>query len=160
MIYILLIFIAAIFLGAYLSYYQENKFSISFMETFNLTEMPIVTMFAGDSKINFLLDTGSTQSYISGAASDLITGKEAMCNMQIISAQGSAKASCKVIDTVLTYKDKDFDIRLFVNSGLDTSFEDIKQKKGITLHGVIGSDFLDKYSYIIDFEKYLAYPKK
>jgi hypothetical protein len=80
--------------------------------------------------------------------------------MEVISALGTEKSSCKVIDSVLSYKDKDFDVRLFVNKSLDTSFSDIKKKRGITLHGVLGSDFLNRYSYIVDFEKYLAYPKK
>lgn len=139
---------------------KEEDFSISFMETFNLTEMPIVTFLAGNTKINFLLDTGSSQSYIAQTASNLVTGKEMICNIDVISAQGTEDLTCKVIDTTLTYKNKEFEVRLFVNKSLNISFSDLKDKKGITLHGILGSDFLDKYSYIIDFKKYLAYPKK
>jgi hypothetical protein len=139
---------------------KKDKFSISFMETFNLTEMPIITMFAGNTKVNFLLDTGATQSFIAQSVSNLVTGKESTYSMEVISAQGTEESNCKIIDTVLTYKDRDFDVKLIVNSSLDTSFKDLKVKKGIILHGILGSDFLDRYSYIIDFEKYLAYPKK
>lgn len=138
----------------------DNKSSISFMETFNLTEMPIVTFLAGDTKINLLLDTGSTSSYISKNASNLITGSEAVCNMNVISANGTNKLSCRVVDTFLSYNNKDYEIKLLVNENLDKSFKDIKDSKGITLHGILGSDFMDKHSYIIDFEKYIVYSKK
>lgn len=138
----------------------DNKNSISFMETFNLTEMPIVTFLAGNTKINFLLDTGSSQSFISHNASDLITGTEEVCGMSITSAQGTEDVTCKRIDTVLTYKERDYEVNLFVNKSLNKSFNDLKVQKGITLHGILGADFLDRYSYVMDFEKYLAYPKK
>lgn len=138
----------------------DNKSSISFMETFNLTEMPIVTFLAGDSKINFLLDTGASKSFISPSASNLVVGEEAIGSMNVISATGTENMTCKMIETVLSYKDRDYEVSLFVNKGLETSFKDIKAEKGVVLHGVLGADFLDKYSYVLDFEKYLAYPKK
>ena len=138
----------------------DNKNSISFMETFNLTEIPIVTFLAGDAKINFLLDTGASKSFISPSASKLIVGKEAIGSMDVISATGTENMTCKMIETVLSYKDRDYEVKLFVNKGLETSFKDLKAEKGVVLHGVLGADFLDKYSYVLDFEKYLAYPKK
>lgn len=138
----------------------NNKNPISFMETFNLTEMPIVTFLAGDTKINFLLDTGSSQSFIAKDFSDFVTGKEVVDCMNLTSATGTEQVTCRVIDTVLTYKDKDYDVTLWVNEGLSSAFADLKSTQGITLHGILGSDFLSKHSYILDFEKYLAYPKK
>lgn len=155
---------AILFAAAYIVYKitseVDNKNSISFMETFNLTEMPIVTLLAGDTKINFLLDTGASQSYIAQSASHLVTGTETLYDMSITSAQGTEDMTCKMIETVLTYKGRDYGVKLFVNKGLDTSFGDLKAQKGIILHGILGVDFLDRYSYVMDFEKYLAYPKK
>lgn len=158
------IFAATILAAVYAVYKAtskaDNKNSISFMETFNLTEMPIVTFLAGDTKINFLLDTGASKSFISPSASNLVVGEEAIGSMDVISATGTENMTCKMIETVLSYKDRDYEVRLFVNEGLEASFKDIKSEKGIVLHGVLGADFLDKYSYVMDFEKYLAYPKR
>lgn len=159
--YILIsIVLAALYVAYKVTSKVDNKNSISFMETFNLTEMPIVTFLAGDTKINFLLDTGASRSYIASNASDFVTGTEAICGMDVTSAKGTDRMTCKMIETVLTYKDRNYDVRLFVNKDLDTSFGDLKTQKGITLHGILGADFLDKYSYVMDFEKYVAYPKK
>lgn len=154
------IVLAALYIAYKVTSKVDNKNSISFMETFNLTEMPIVTLLAGDTKINFLLDTGASQSYIAQSASDLVTGTEAMCGMDVTSANGTDRMTCKMIETVLSYRGRDYDVKLFVNKGLDTSFSDLKSQKGIILHGILGVDFLDRYSYVMDFEKYLAYPKK
>lgn len=158
------IFIAIILASAYIIYqiFRNTgiKNSISFMETFNLTEMPIVTFLSGDVKVNFLLDTGSSHSFLAQNASSLITGTEAVCDMSVTSAQGTEDMTCKIIETVLTYKNKDYDVKLVVNKSLDISFNDLKAQKGIILHGILGSDFLDRYSYIMDFGKYIAYPNK
>lgn len=157
---IVALIIAAIYIAYRINRKVKDKNFISFMETFNLTEMPIVTFLAGSVKINFLLDTGSTQSFIAQNASDLITGAEAMCGMSVTSAQGTEELTCKMIETVLTHRNKDYNVKLFVNKSLDIAFSDLKTKKGITLHGILGSDFLDRYSYIMDFGKYIAYSKK
>ena len=37
---------------------------MSFRESMDLTELPVVTFYQGDKKINFLLDTGSNNSLI------------------------------------------------------------------------------------------------
>lgn len=157
---LILIVLAALYVAYKVTSKVDNKNSISFMETFNLTEMPIVTFLAGDTKINFLLDTGASRSFISSSASKLVVGEEAIGSMDVISATGTESMTCKMIETVLSYKDRNYEVRLFVNEGLETSFKDIKAEKGVVLHGVLGADFLDKYSYVVDFEKYLAYPKK
>lgn len=129
------------------------------METFNLTDIPIITMFSGTNKINFLLDTGASQSFISQKASKYINGIETTCDLSLISANGSEESHCKVVETILSFKHRNFKVKLTVNKNLDTAFFDLKEKKGITLHGILGSDFFNKYSYIIDFKKYVAYPQ-
>ena len=39
--------------------YNRKKVKMSFKESMNLTELPIVTFYNGTNKLNFLLDTGS-----------------------------------------------------------------------------------------------------
>lgn len=134
--------------------------TISFLETFNLTEMPIVTFFAGKNKLNFLLDTGSSNSHISNKASKLVEGNRENIETEITSATTVENVTCERIDTILTYNNKDFKVKLFINKSLDDTFKSLKKNQGISLHGILGNDFLSEYSYIIDFEKYLAYTKK
>ena len=39
--------------------YNRKKVKMSFKESMNLTELPVVTFYNGTNKLNFLLDTGS-----------------------------------------------------------------------------------------------------
>lgn len=159
--YILIVIIIAIVCTVYnLVSKVDSKNSISFMETLNLTELPIVTFLAGDTKINFLLDTGSSQSFIAENTSHLISGEEAVDNLALTSATGTEHLICKVIETSLTYKKKDYNVTLWVNESLNKAFSDLKNTQGITIHGILGSDFFSKYSYVLDFEKNIAYSKK
>ena len=43
---------------------KKNNSKISFKEAMDLAELPVVTFYNGDVKLNFLLDTGSNISYI------------------------------------------------------------------------------------------------
>lgn len=163
MIYVI-ITIAALLVSicAYFMMCKSNmKDSISFLETFNLTEMPIVTFFYGKKKLNFLVDTGSTNSHISKEMSSILEGKEQGIETKIICASPSAESLVsKTVDTSFTHNGKNYDIRLIVNQNLDKSFKIIKKERGITLHGILGTDFLSSHSYVVDFNKYLLYSKK
>ena len=45
----------------------KNRSKISFMESMNLTDLPVITFTNNDTKLNFLLDTGSDSSYINNS---------------------------------------------------------------------------------------------
>lgn len=132
---------------------------ISFRETFDLTDIPIVTFYAGENKVNFLLDTGSSQSFIASKSADLVQGKERDGEMSITSVHGTEALTCKVIETVLTHSNKEYGVQLYVNESLNKAFEEVKKSNGANIDGILGSDFLDRYSYVIDFKKYLAYSR-
>ena len=36
----------------------------------------------------------------------------------------------------------------------------IKKTKGVTIHGLIGNGFMQKYKYVLDFKEMIAYSKK
>ena len=59
---------------------KRNNSKISFKEAMDLVELPVVTFYNGDTKLNFLLDTGSNVSYINNSIIPLLvhekTGKE------------------------------------------------------------------------------------
>ena len=55
---IILIITAAIITGILAGIKKKNS-EISFREAMDLAELPVITFYNGDRKINFLLDTGS-----------------------------------------------------------------------------------------------------
>jgi predicted aspartyl protease len=140
---------------------KRNSRKISFKESMDLAELPIVTFYQGDKKFNFLLDTGSNYSHISKEAAAELVG-EVQASEGQVSGIGGEKADVfsGVCKTVLTYKNEQFDIELCIGEHLNDTFSAIKAETGVQVHGLIGNKFFQRYKYILDFEELVAYTKK
>lgn len=141
------------------SNYFHSKYSdevkISIKKALDSAQIPIVTFQEGDMELNFLLDSGSSHSHISSATSKILIGTPIETDYTYATAAGS-NTSSKIIESILKYKDKEFKVNLFVNEGLDSSFESVKDECGIQVHGILGNDFLVEHKYVIDYAKLVA----
>lgn len=73
----LAVFILAIIINGIEDYCkQRKKVNMSFKEAMDLVELPVVTFFNGDKKLNFLLDTGSNISQINSSILPLLDYKK------------------------------------------------------------------------------------
>lgn len=156
--------ILIIFMSILLAYIVNNidilnkkNDKISFRESMDLTELPIITLYNGNTKINFLLDTGSNNSHIN---------KSFLCNLEyeeteevrdVVGMEGNT-ISNNTCNIVVHYKDKEYKEN-FVISDLDNAFNVVKEENGVQLHGILGSRFFEKYSYVLDFADLVAYSK-
>ena len=131
---------------------------MSFREAMDLVELPVVTFYNKDTKLNFLLDTGSDLSHINKSVLPSLEYKEIKESRNIICAGGNMQ-SLNCCDMTVTYKNQKFIDRFYI-SDLDEAFGAIKTETGVQIHGILGSKFFAKYKYIIDFEKLIAYSKK
>lgn len=141
---------------------RKNRNKMPFIEGFHLIEMTIVTLFNNGKKLNFLLDTGSNNSYISKSASEI---KGLSCEnfpVDSINVTGSTgNYDCnRAIKISLSYKDQTYSTELYILESLDESFKSIEETNGVQLHGILGTSFLQKYNFVIDFDKLVAYKKK
>lgn len=136
---------------------KRNNRKMSFRESMDLADMPIVTFYQGEKKFNFLLDTGSNYSHISSKAATELDGT--MMNAQAkVSGIGEGQTS-GVCRTTLSYKGANYDIDLCITDHLSEAFDSIKLETGVLVHGLIGNQFLQKYRYILDFDELVAYIK-
>ena len=55
---------------------QSKRVNMSFKEAMDLVELPVVTFYNGDKKLNFLLDTGSNISQINSSILPLLDYKK------------------------------------------------------------------------------------
>lgn len=131
---------------------------MSFRESMDLTELPIVTFYQGDKKINFLLDTGSNNSLINAYCGLDIEFNGTNVESEIYGINGE-KIVAKCAKIKFSYKNFTFDYNFQV-CDLSNTFEAIKRETGVTIHGILGNQFFKQYSYILDFEKLVAYSKK
>jgi predicted aspartyl protease len=130
---------------------------ISFKEAMDLTEMPIITLYQGEKKFNFLLDTGSNNSIIDSNILDQIERKIINERSSLFGMEGNVKevSMCKI---VLSYKDKEYEYKYLIQD-MKAPFDNIKNSTGVTLHGIIGSNFFNEYKYVLDFSELVAYSK-
>lgn len=137
----------------------KPKDSMSFMESMNLVNLPIVTFFQGDKRFNFLLDTGSNRSVIDkGVLKNIkhtITNNPELSNIMGMDGILHQTQSCEI---TLYYKDREYTYEYIVQD-MKEAFASIKQSSGVTLHGIIGSSFFNKFKYVLDFDELIAYSK-
>lgn len=134
---------------------RKKSSEISFREAMDLAELPVITFYNGDKKINFLLDTGSNISYLNESiVSSLVTestGEES----NIIGIEGN-KINCKICKMIIRRKNQEFEEEFSI-ADLDKAFSIVKKESGVQIHGILGSRFFEKYKYVLDFKDYIAY---
>lgn len=140
-------------------YYKKNKrVDMSFKEAMDLTELPVVTFYNGNKKLNFLLDTGSNKSYINSSNLPYIQHNKIEGVEEVIGIEGNTK-NTELCEIDITYKNQKFK-EIFNIHNMDDAFNIVKEESGVQIHGILGSLFFQKYKYIFDFETLVAYSKK
>lgn len=157
---IVILFLVTISIIYYIVRETNNKINsyMSFRESMDLTELPVVTFYQGDKKINFLLDTGSNNSLINAYCGLDIEFNGTNIESEIYGLNGE-KIMAKCAKIKFSYKDFTFDYNFQV-CNLSNTFEAIKKETGVNIHGILGNQFFKEYSYILDFNKLVAYSKK
>lgn len=131
--------------------------TVSFAEAMDLVELPIITVQNNNTKINLLLDTGSNSSYISpNILKDLNYDEIELSNTTI--GFGGGATHTRGCNMKIKYKKLIFE-DIFIIMQSDDVFAAIKQECGVQVHGILGSKFFDRYSYVIDFKDLIAYIK-
>ena len=160
MIYIcLILIIALIIVGAQLirKYSKIYKRAISFRESMDLTGLPVITFNQGKTKLNFLFDTGATDSVINSSVLDKIKYTEIEgIQCEVYGMEGNVqKVGFVNIDLTRDLKFSDE----FQVVDMSSAFDQVKKETGVTIVGILGNTFFQKYKYIIDYEQMIVYPK-
>lgn len=160
MIVVLILFTLIII--SVVSYYifkqaRIRKYALSFRDSMDLVELPVVTFHHGKKKLNLLLDTGSSESIINSTELDKIVYKELEGQKPLMGMEGNIQMN-KVITTVISYSALKFD-HPFIAADMSDAFGKIKKETGVTIHGILGSDFFSRYKYVLDFDKLVFYKK-
>lgn len=155
---IILVLAVAVIVNTIEDIRRKNKSKISFKESIDLTELPVVTFYNGDKKINFLLDTGSNISYINKSVVSSFTVTPVQGSSTFIGVEGN-KNETSLCSMTLKYRDNIFE-EVFSLADMDKAFDSVKKESGVTIHGILGSKFFEKYRYVLDFKELIAYIRK
>ena len=130
--------------------------NMSFMESLNLTGLPIACFNNNGQALNMVLDTGSNACLINQEALKGLEFTVRGTHDGVMGINGGGDKNGMLIYLPLSYKSYSFNFECCV-SDLSETFKTIKQEYGVTLHGVLGTDFFTKYKYILDFNEMIAY---
>lgn len=128
---------------------------ISFRETMDLVDLPIITFQVGGKKLNFLLDTGANYCIIDSNLIDTIEHTKLDLEGTVYGV-GGAEVEVDYASIDLKYKGVVY-ADMFQVLDLSNTFDMLKKEKGVNLHGVLGNSFFQKYKYVIDFDELVAY---
>ena len=134
---------------------DKNKSRISFKESLDLTDLPIITLRQGNNKINLLLDTGSTKSVVLPSIMDTFEYSDTGEVGTIFGMEGNS-INTKYISMDLMYNYITY-TETFQVVDMSTAFNSIKQSTGVTIHGILGNSFFEKYGYVLHFKDLVAY---
>ena len=134
------------------------KKNMSFLESLNLTGLPIITFHNNGQTLNMVLDTGSNVCLINKQILPKLKYSEGESHTGIIGLSGTAEGGDTVL-LPLSYKDRDFDFECWVTD-LTEMVTSLKSEYGVTVHGLLGTGFFTKYKYILDFNSMIAYSLK
>ena len=140
---------------------KKEKTKISFKESLDLVELPVITFMNNNKKLNLLIDSGSDISYLcSKVISELnLTSEEEKVELNIITGIKSVDSICNKVKLNLSFKDNNFVEKFIILPELDHQFDDIKKENGVKIDGILGNSFLSKYKYIIDYKDLSVYMK-
>lgn len=128
---------------------------MSFRESMDLCELPIVTFINNNKKLNFLLDTGASGSIIDSNSLEGLSFTKLDKIGDIFGMEGT-KQEVTYISMSLGYKGKAYDDEFQVID-MSSPFGNMKAEYGVNLHGVLSSTFFQKYQYVLDFQELIAY---
>ena len=134
------------------------KKNMSFIESINLTGLPIITFHNNGHPVNMVLDTGSNVCIINKNVLTNLKYEVGEEHTGVIGLNGEAEAGNTVF-LPLTYKDWEFDFECWTTD-LSEMVSSMKKEYGVTIHGLLGTGFFQKYKYILDFNSMVAYSLK
>lgn len=158
---LIVVFVAfAATIGNFLFDIRRNKSdSMSFKEAMDLVELPVITFYNGNTKLNFLLDTGSNKNIINNVVLESLNYKKIdEDGIPVIGFNGTASIA-ESIEMDFNYKDKIYSSNFQVLD-MQEAFSQVKAETGVQIHGILGSLFFQEYGYVLDFESLVAYSKK
>ena len=121
------------------------------------TTLPIVTLQHNNVKIKMLVDTGSDCTYIDESILDLLVTTPSEKYIENI-VFGSGGAEGKHYYHSMPVKIGDAELQLnVVPVDLYSTIRDFRDTFGITIRGLLGSDFLSEYGFTLDMNAKIMY---
>lgn len=149
-VYILLIFLVIGIVALFANAIEDYNSRVSFSESVKVTNMPIVALRHNDMDIYFLIDSGSDISYIDESIIHKLTVKEKSGDgYDVLTANGYMKTFGSI---TIDLMHNNINVEGIFTVGNIKDAMDSAFAPNYEVRGIIGSMFLEKYDYIIDYK--------
>lgn len=152
---LLLVILLAIAINTIEVVMKKNNNKISFKESMDLAELPIITLYNKDKKLNFLLDTGSNISHINSSVLPTLDYEKVDRTVETVGFNGD-KVNTEFCKMTIMYKNQKFEEEFSITD-LEEAFNVVKKESGVQIHGILGSKFFENYRYVLDYSELIAY---
>ena len=157
-IVLLIVFVIAAIINGVEDYIRNERLLISFKESMSAVNVPVITLENNGKSLNFLIDTGADYSYLDINAVEGLVGRKTTKNKINIVTGGGDMTSYGNVTLCVNYGKHTFE-NTFVIADLTNQFK-AAFKDNIVIHGVLGTTFLKKYKYKLDFDDLSLHMKK
>lgn len=139
---------------------KKKKTSLTFKDSIHNTGLPIISLklqIPDKTFItyNFIVDTGSTVNVINTSYVKDLYSEDIKLNTELYGIGGNSGEAKKY--RLYFINDNNLYSGEFVSKDLSSSLDYIEEITGYTIHGLVGTNFLEEFKYKIDFSKYQLY---
>lgn len=119
------------------------------------TGLPLVIVKVFNLELCFLLDTGSNRNIIDERVYNHFKDKLNIVgeNEEVSTLQSLSKGF--ELEIPFLFEGSDYN-ETFICTGRIDGFDLIEEESGIQIHGILGSNFLLKYGWVIDFDNMMV----
>lgn len=133
----------------------DTKYKVSFDKHFNKVKVPLIKMkIAGQLKY-FVVDSGADNSVLSKSFYDSVNKQffvDLHYSQKILTPTGESTEQ-PFVETALSYKKDIFEDIPFIVADLSTVENYVYDTAKISIAGILGSAFFNKYKWAIDFDE-------
>ena len=137
--------------------YSKDKEAMSFREAMDLVDLPIITFYNESTKLNLLLDTGSSMNVINSNILESLTHTKLEESGTIYGMEGNV-INIEYISMKITHGNDSYS-SVFQLVDMQKAFDKIKEEYGVQVHGILGSSFFKEFGYMLDFKSLVAYSR-
>lgn len=148
----------ALFINIIEDYNNKLKTRISFKDSIDIVDLPVISLSNNGKIFNFIIDTGSTYSILNVKILNKLKYNEIPNMLGTAYGIDGNIINVNYINLVLHYNKVELEDVFQVIEV--PAFDNIKEQNNIEIAGILGNTFLKKYKYIIDFNKMMIYTKK
>lgn len=163
-LYIILILVGITTVASILNLIEKKKSTVKdsiSIKKYMPGDLPVIGLCNNKKVFNFLLDTGSNISHICKEYYKDIEA-DSISEFKDAAIAGLGSMNKGITTCCATFKDiagREYKTVLSISEQLGETMKFIESNTGLTIHGLLGTDFMQENNYVIDFKELEVYPR-